>query len=73
MPNVFHMVTYVPILEAEQFYAGQLSTVSAPTGLNWFLLSLQTAKPLIKKKILLFSSSRFSDMMMSTALKNTRR
>ena len=36
-------------------------TVSAQTGLNWFLLSLQTPKPSDKKNIFSFPSSRFLD------------
>jgi len=56
-------------------------TVSVQTGLNWFLLSLQTAKPSDKKKYIVVTiikifgpniSSSF-DMMMSTSLKDTRR
>jgi hypothetical protein len=54
------------------FRAGLFLTVSAQTDLNWFLLSLQTAKPSDKKKYGPNISSSF-DMMMSTSLKDTRR
>ena len=67
-------------LSNSSFRAEKLLTVSAQTGLNWFLLSLQTAKPADKKdivvsiiKILGMNISSSFDMTMSTAVKDTRR
>ena len=60
--------------------AGDFLTVSPQTGLNWFLLSLQTAKPSTTKNVLVSIIKTFgwyisssNDKIMSTALKDTRR
>ena len=47
-------MTYVPVLGAEQFLA-----FSSQTGLNWLLLSLQTAKPSDKKRYCRFHHQEF--------------
>jgi hypothetical protein len=67
-------------LSNSSFRAGLFLTVSVQTGFNCFLLSLQTAKPQIKKDIVVTIIKIFGpnisssfDMMMSTALKDTRR
>ena len=66
-------------LSNSNFGGGPFPKVSAQTGLNWFLLSLQTAKPSTKKdmvdSIIKFfgpNISSFFDMIMPTALKDTR-
>jgi hypothetical protein len=46
-------------LSNSSFRAGQFSTVSAQTGLNWFLLSLQAAKPSHKKRYCRFHHQDF--------------
>ena len=76
---IFHMPPWRSmylfwVLSNSSFHAGKFWTISAQSGLNWILRSLQTAKPSTTKKnivvnvIKMFgqnSSSSF-DMMMST-------
>ena len=81
LPIIFHMPPWWPMyldlgLSNSSFCAGLFSTVSAQTGLNWFLLSIQTAKSSTKKNIYVTVFKIFGpnisssyEMMMSTALR----
>ena len=84
MPFIFHIPPWGPMyyfLGAEQFQllCRVIFGDSAKTGLNWFLLILQTAKPPTKKEIMLMSKIfcyvyfRLTNMTMAASLKVTRR
>ena len=64
LPIIFHMPPWWPMyldlgLSNSSFCAGLFSTVSAQTGLNWFLLSIQTAKSSTTKKYLCYRHQDF--------------
>ena len=52
IPFICHLITYVPVLGAEQFQfpCRVIFAISAKTGSNWVLLILQTAEPSIRKE-----------------------
>ena len=73
LPIIFHMPHWWPMylfwgLSNSIFRAGLFSTVSAQTGLNWFLLSFQTAKSSDKNRYCCFHHQGFLDQIFILAL-----